>query len=239
MMKCAVDLHIHSCLSPCADDDMTPCNIAGMAYVKHLDCIALTDHNAAENLPAAALAAREMGVCLLPGIEVTSSEEVHILCYFPAVDPAVDFGRMIYDHLPPLPNNKRIFGNQMILGPEDEAQGELSKLLIQATDLSIVEIESRCTEAGGICVAAHINRSSNSLLGNLGFLPEKPVFSALEVYRGAPAPWVDTGNYKILYASDAHRLGDMSEREFFLDLPERSAEALFEYLQACRMRMVS
>ena len=140
MMKCAVDLHIHSCLSPCADDDMTPCNIAGMAYVKHLDCIALTDHNAAENLPAAALAAREMGVCLLPGIEVTSSEEVHILCYFPAVDPAVDFGRMIYDHLPPLPNNKRIFGNQMILGPEDEAQGELSKLLIQATDLSIVEI---------------------------------------------------------------------------------------------------
>ena len=88
-------------------------------------------------------------------------------------------------------------------------------------------------------MAAHINRSSNSLLGNLGFLPEKPVFSALEVYRGAPAPWVDTGNYKILYASDAHRLGDLSEREFFLDLPERSAEALFEYLQACRMRMVS
>ena len=152
MMKCAVDLHIHSCLSPCAGDDMTPCNIAGMAYVKHLDCIALTDHNAAENLPAAALAAREMGVCLLPGIEVTSSEEVHILCYFPAVDPAVDFGRMIYDHLPPLPNNKRIFGNQMILGPEDEAQGELSKLLAaSAWRRTSTARPTPCSETSAFC----------------------------------------------------------------------------------------
>ena len=91
--------------------------------------------------------------------------------------------------------------------------------------------------AGGLCVAAHINRSSNSLLGNLGFLPPRPRFAALEVYRGAPAPAVDTGAYKILYASDAHRLGDIAEREFFLDLPERSREGLFSYLRACKDRV--
>lgn len=236
-MKCAVDLHLHSCLSPCADDDMTPNNIAGMAYVKQLDCIAVTDHNTALNLPAVQKVADAMGVVLLPGIEVTSREEVHVLTYFPTVDDAVDFGVMVYEHLPPLPNNKAIFGNQLILDEEDEVTGELDKLLIQATDLSIEEIARRCECAGGLCVAAHINRSSNSLLANLGFLPPRPVFAALEVYRAAPAPGVDTGTYKILYASDAHRLGDMSEREFFVELPERSTEALFGYLKNCRERV--
>ena len=115
--------------------------------------------------------------------------------------------------------------------------GELDTLLIQATDLSIEQIETLCTQAGGLCVAAHINRSSNSLLGTLGFLPPRPRFAALEVYRGAPAPAVDTGAYKILYASDAHRLGDIAEREFFLDLPERSREGLFSYLRACKDRV--
>ena len=236
-MKCAVDLHLHSCLSPCADDDMTPNNIAGMAYVKQLDCIAVTDHNTALNLPAVQKVADAMGVVLLPGIEVTSREEVHVLTYFPTVDDAVDFGAMVYEHLPPLPNNKAIFGNQLILDEEDEVTGELDKLLIQATDLSIEEIARRCERAGGLCVAAHINRSSNSLLANLGFLPPRPVFAALEVYRAAPAPGVDTGAYKILYASDAHRLGDMLEREFFVELPERSTEALFGYLKNCRERV--
>ena len=237
-MKCAVDLHMHSCLSPCADDDMTPNNIVGMAFIKQLDCIAVTDHNAAFNLPAAKAVADAMGVVLLPGIEVTSSEEVHILTYFADVDTAVDFGKMVYDHLPPLPNNKAIFGNQLILDEDDEPVGELDKLLIQATDLSIEDIAAACEAAGGACVAAHINRSSNSLLANLGFLPERPVFSALEVYRAAPAPVAPTGEYKILYASDAHRLGDISEREFFLDLPERSTQALFDYLLACRQRVL-
>ncbi len=236
-MKCAVDLHMHSCLSPCADDDMTPNNMVGMAYIKQLDCIAVTDHNAAFNLPAVKAVADAMDVVLLPGIEVTSSEEVHILTYFANVDTAVEFGRMVYDHLPPLSNNKAIFGNQLILNEDDETVGELDRLLIQATDLSIEDIAQACEEAGGACVAAHINRSSNSLLANLGFLPARPVFSALEVYRAAPAPTATTGEYKILYASDAHRLGDISEREFLLDLPERSTRALFEYLLECRNRV--
>ena len=169
-----------------------------------------------------------MNVVLLPGIEVTSREEVHILTYFPDVPTAVDFGRMVYGRLPPVKNRPDIFGGQNQLDEEDEPVGELDTLLIQATDLSIEQIEALCTQAGGLCVAAHINRSSNSLLGNLGFLPPRPRFAA---------PAVDTGAYKILYASDAHRLGDIAEREFFLDLPERSREGLFSYLRACKDRV--
>ena len=116
---------------------MTPNNIAGMAFVKSLDCIAVTDHNAAFNLPALEKTCREMNVVLLPGIEVTSREEVHILTYFPDVPTAVDFGRMVYGRLPPVKNRPDIFGGQNQLDEEDEPVGELDTLLIQATDLSI------------------------------------------------------------------------------------------------------
>lgn len=217
---------------------MTPNNIVGMSFIKELDCIAVTDHNTAMNLPAIKKVADAMGVVLLPGIEVTSSEEVHILTYFRDVDTAVEFGKMVYEHLLPIPNNKEIFGHQRIMNEMDEQTGELDKLLIQATDLSIEEIAQACEQFGGACVAAHINRSSNSMIANLGFLPPEPVFSALEVYRGAAAPTVPTGEYKILYASDAHNLGDISEREFFLELPEKSTEALFDYLLECRKRVM-
>ena len=230
---------MHSCLSPCGEDDMTPNNIVGMSFIKELDCIAVTDHNTALNLPAVKKVADAMGVVLLPGIEVTSSEEVHILTYFRDVDTAVEFGKMVYDHLLPIPNSREIFGHQRIMNEMDEQTGELDKLLIQATDLSIEEIAAACESYGGACVAAHINRSSNSLIANLGFLPPEPVFSALEVYRAAAAPTVPTGEYKILYASDAHNLGDISEREFFIDLPEKSTEALFDYLLQCKKRVLA
>jgi len=131
---------MHSCLSPCGDDDMTPNNIVGMSFIKELDCIAVTDHNTALNLPAIKKVADAMGVVLLPGIEVTSSEEVHILTYFRDVDTAVEFGKMVYEHLLPIPNSKEIFGHQRIMNEMDEQTGELDKLLIQATDLSIEEI---------------------------------------------------------------------------------------------------
>lgn len=234
-MKCAVDLHIHSCLSPCADDDMTPNNVVQMAYIKGLDCIAVTDHNTALNLPAAQQVADALGIVLLPGIEVTTREEVHVLCYFSNVDAAVAFGELTYNHLLGIPNSKEIFGNQFILDGQDQPVGELDKLLIQATDISIDDLSKLCQAHGGICVPAHINRSSNSLIASLGFIPHNPVFNALEVARSAPV--VETGRYKVLYASDAHTLGDISEREFFLDLEECSTNALFTYLVECKQRV--
>ena len=109
-MAFAVDLHIHSCLSPCGDEEMTPSNIAGMAYLKGLDAIALTDHNGWQNLPAMEKTCAAYGVVLLPGFEVTTREEVHMLCYFPSVEEACVFGPLVQEHLPAVENIPTLFG---------------------------------------------------------------------------------------------------------------------------------
>ena len=115
-----VDLHIHSCLSPCADDDMTPANICGMAHIKGLDAIAVTDHNTARNLPYVKEAADYYGLILLPGMEITTKEEVHLLGYFRNVDTAVEVGEIFSEHLPKMKNRPDFFGNQLVMNTDDE-----------------------------------------------------------------------------------------------------------------------
>ena len=109
-MKCAVDLHIHSCLSPCGDEGMTPNNICNMARLKELDLIAVADHNTARHLPVIQRVARGLGLGLLPAMELTTREEVHLLSYFPTVDMALEFSEEIYPHLPPVPHRPELFG---------------------------------------------------------------------------------------------------------------------------------
>ena len=109
-MNLAYDLHIHSCLSPCGDDDMTPANIAGMAALKGLEAIALTDHNTCRNCPAFLAAAAEYGILAVPGMEINTSEEVHAVCLFPSLESAPDFDAYVYAKLIKFPNNETIFG---------------------------------------------------------------------------------------------------------------------------------
>lgn len=132
-----VDLHIHSCLSPCADDDMTPANICGMAHLKGLQAIAVTDHNSARNLPYVKEAADYYHLILLPGLEITTREEVHLLGYFPTVEAAMDAGEFFSAHLPPMPNQPAFFGRQLIVNTDDEIVDEETRMLIGATDLSL------------------------------------------------------------------------------------------------------
>ena len=138
-MELFADLHIHSCLSPCGDDDMTPCNIAGMAKLKGLDIIALTDHNTARNLPAIQEACDAYGLLLVPGMEITTREEVHMLGYFPDVGTALDFSAMIKTHLPPKKNKPSFFGYQRVMNSDDEQIDEEEALLIGATDFPLSE----------------------------------------------------------------------------------------------------
>ena len=203
------DLHIHSCLSPCASDDMTPSNIAGMASIKGLSIISLTDHNTGRNLGAMAKAAAEFGLVFIPGIEVTTVEEVHVLTYFKEVSAAVEFGDMLYNSLPDIPNRTDIFGHQIIMDENDEPEGELKKLLLQATPFSIDELARLSVKAGGCAIPAHINRDSFSVFANLGFIPDG-LFRAAEVSSALPCPALNTYLY-ILHSSDAHDLGDISE----------------------------
>ena len=227
-MKCAVDLHIHSCLSPCGDELMTPNNIVGMCKLKELDMIAVTDHNTAMHLPAIKAVADVMGLAILPGLELTTREEAHLLAYFKTVEEAVEFSRAIYPFLPDIPNRPDLFGPQTELSEDDEPVREEGKLLISALDKGVDELVPMILERGGLAIPAHINRGSNGILNALGFLPPDLAFSALEVSRDLPLPDKGIPPLKRLHSSDAHYLENILEREVFWEMDEPSAEAFFE-----------
>lgn len=228
-MKLAVDLHIHSCLSPCGEDEMTPNNIVGMAALKGLDAIAVTDHNGYQNAAAVASVGNDMGLVVVPGMEVTDREEVHLLCYFSDVPSLTAFGEIIQGHLPGVPNRPDYFGNQIIMNEMDEPMGTLESLLIPGVSLSMEEVYSLVREHGGVMVPAHINRGSHSILANLGFMPEFPPFPTVEtVKEGLPLP--DLTDKLVLRSSDAHSLGALLEKEFFLETERRDAKGILDVL---------
>lgn len=229
MPEFAVDLHMHSCLSPCGDELMTPNNIVKMAALKGLDLIAVTDHNTARQLPSVARVCREIGVNLLPGLELTTREEVHLLAYFRSVDEAVRFSQEIYPHLPDIKNRPEFFGPQQLLDEDDEPLEEEPRLLLSALDLSLDRLTARIRELGGLPVPAHINRSGNGLLHVLGFVPPDAQYDALEIVPRFACPPVP-GHHKVLHSSDAHCLEHMLEREAFLPLEAPTPDAFFAYV---------
>lgn len=224
------DLHLHSCLSPCADDDMTPWNMVGMAKIKGLDVIAITDHNAVLNAEDAMAAGAEYGVAVIPGMEITSREEVHILGYFYTLEDALRAGEEVYAHLPAIQNDPALFGNQLIMRDEDNPSGTLEKLLINATDLSVDEVCALVRSHGGIPIPAHINRGSNGMIGALGLMPFLPEYPVVEVYKGVDCPAYAVKGRTLLHSSDAHRLEDIQEQVFELDA-EPTAKAVLDWIQ--------
>ncbi len=221
------DLHMHSCLSPCADDDMTPANICGMAYIKGLQAIAVTDHNTARNLPYVKEAADHYGLILLPGIEITTREEVHLLGYFREVDAAVEAGEIFSEHLPKMKNKPDFFGNQLVMNTDDEVVAVEERLLIGATDLDLAECTAIVRAHGGAAVPAHINRG-HGLLVNLGLFPDEPEFPVVEVSPSLPVNEKLIEGKRRLRSSDAHRLGDILEAVFDLPVDRFSLGGLFD-----------
>ena len=231
-MNFFADLHIHSCLSPCGDNEMTPGNILGMAVVKGLEIVAISDHNAARNLPAAQKIADAYGLLLVPAMEITTSEEVHMLGYFPDVPTAVEFGKLVKEHLPPKKNKPAFFGEQLVMNEDDQVIDTEDALLIGATDMCLEECAEKVRSFGGVPVPAHINRGSNGLLVNLGMMPDQPTFTTVEVWRHLTCPLEPLENKHVLHSSDAHYLGDIQEPEFSLRLPEKSVSALLDWMRA-------
>ncbi|MDR3121207.1 MAG: PHP domain-containing protein [Clostridiales bacterium] len=236
-MELYYDLHTHSCLSPCADDDMTVYNIANMAMLCGLDIVALTDHNSAKNCPAFFAACREAGLTPVAGVELCTREEVHVLCLFPGLGEAAAFDGFLYPLLPDIENRADIFGRQLILGEDDAVRAEEKKLLISACDIGIEELPAVVAEYGGIAIPAHIDRPANGLIANLGFIPDEYVFTCYEIKNPDALPNLVRNNpclarKRILFDSDAHTLTDIPERRHSLSLPERSAAALIAALRS-------
>ncbi len=216
MIALTYDLHIHSCLSPCGDADMTPANIIGMSALKGLSVVALTDHNTSRNCGPFMKMADEYGVIAIPGMEVTTAEEVHVVCLFPDLYAALDFDRFIYSHLIKVANRPDIFGQQLLYGPDDTVIGEEPFLLINSTDLSFDSLQPFVEERSGVMIPAHIDKTANSLLSNLGFIPPDSRFTCAEVKDMSRLhqlrrehPYLE--KCRIISDSDAHYLEQINE----------------------------
>lgn len=221
------DLHIHSCLSPCGDDNMTPFDLVGMSLLNGLELIALTDHNSAKNCPAAKLAADSYGIGFIPGIEVTTSEDIHCVCLFSELEKAMAFDTMLEKHLPPIPNDTSIFGNQIIMSPNGSTS-EFNTLLIAGCDISIIDLPSVVREFRGICYPAHIDRDANGLLAILGTWPEDLDTAAAEIRFKLPDGIPES--LKILQASDAHRLEALPDGGYPLPLKSADFNGVRDYI---------
>ena len=225
------DLHIHSCLSPCGDDDMTPANIAGMAKVKGLDMIAVCDHNTCRNLPAVKECCDAYGLVLVPGMELTTKEEVHLLGYFPDVETALRFSAEVKTHLPAKKNKPAFFGRQLVMDSDENILDEEDALLIGATDLNLACAAELIRSFGGVPVPAHINRGANGLLINLGMMPAEPFYTTVEMWRLLPCDPEALRGRHVLHSSDAHYLGDIQEREHALRLENGTVEELLCWMR--------
>lgn len=236
------DLHIHSCLSPCAEDDATPANIAGMAALNGLQIVALTDHNTTRNCPAFFEAARAYGLIPIAGMELTTSEDVHIICLFPTLEAASDFQEIVEARRIRVKNKPVIFGNQLVMDAEDTVLGEEEDLLINATTISIDEAWHFANDCGGIAYPAHIDRTSNGMVAVLGGFPEDTKFTAFELHDASSLKeyqekYPHLKDLRYIVSSDAHELGAVSEAENSIlleDEPYSSrlvTERLFQYLR--------
>lgn len=226
-MKLYYDFHIHSALSPCGDNDMTPNNLINMSIIKGLDAVALTDHNACENVRAAAAVAGDK-IIFIPGMEVETSEEVHIVTLFPTADAAEEMQRILVDSSPFIPNRPEIFGNQYIMDENDEICGEIERMLVTASGLDIYTVVAAAKDLGGIAYPAHIDRESYSVLSNLGFIPPDLDISAVEITEKSRAALEGeySNRYNIITSSDAHYLWDISERNHYIEVSDASVRGI-------------
>ena len=210
----SADLHIHTCLSPCATLDMTPRKIVEQAQKKNLEIIAITDHNSAENAGSVMAAAQDTELCVIPGIEVTTSEEAHIVGLFENPKDALSMQTLVYDHLQPGENDDALFGMQVIANAFDEVEGMNRRLLIGATNLGLSEVIDAIHKLNGLAVAAHIDRQAFSIISQLGFIPEGLDVDAVEISRRmtltqARILFKEYEKFAFITSSDAHDIPEV------------------------------
>ena len=245
MSRYYYDLHLHSCLSPCADDDMTPNNICGMAALKGLQIIALTDHNTCGNCESFMKVAKKNGLIGIAGMELTTSEDIHIICLFEHLSQALAFSDEVQKRSVKFPNKVEIFGQQMYMDENDVVTGVYDYFLPVATTLCLDEAVTLAERFDALVYPAHIDRMANGIVSILGTIPDSPEFSCIE-FNSAE----DVAKYVSLYPaiadkpyvinSDAHNLWSINEADNFIELEDEPYSSdfvrhkLFEHLRGCK-----
>ncbi|HCL79625.1 MAG TPA: histidinol-phosphatase [Synergistaceae bacterium] len=209
-----VDLHMHTVLSPCGELEMGAPEIAEAYRSAGIALCAVTDHNAADNAPAVAWAASGDPV-VLAGMEVQSSEDIHVVVLFPDFDGAREYQRWLWEAMPPTQNRPDIFGDQLIIDGENSILDEQEILLIQGVGYSVDEVAQQAMDMGAIVIPAHLDRPSFSYEAGLGPVPSDFPCHALEL-----SPAVSHADFRtwrerypdrvFLRSSDAHRLSGIS-----------------------------
>ncbi|MEI7885464.1 MAG: PHP domain-containing protein [Clostridia bacterium] len=229
-MQLAVDLHLHTALSPCSEAEMTPNNIVQMAVLKKLDAIAITDHNSCDNV-AACMQVAAGKLLVVPAMELESSEAVHILAYLPDYESLLELGAWVRIGLPQVKNRPEIFGRQLVFDCHDEEIAEELMLLANSLNYPLNKVVTKVRSLGGVVVPAHVNRASYSLLSILGDIPAELNFTTLEVY-GDKNLAVLAQKYQIITSSDAHNLAQIMERAeaTMLEVEEKSTAGILAAL---------
>jgi PHP family Zn ribbon phosphoesterase len=196
---------------------MTPRDIVEKAASLGINIIAVCDHNSAENVSVTKDLGRKKGIQVVAGMEINSSEEVHVLGLFGDLQDVFKMQEVIYGNLQPIENDEDAFGMQVIVNEVDEVLGFNKRFLIGATALSVNKVVDFIHSFNGLAIASHIDRDGYGIIGQLGFIPPELRFDALEISRRTSAdearikfrsyrdlPWISS--------SDAHRLEDIGKR---------------------------
>jgi len=228
------DLHIHSCLSPYGGEHMTPKNIASVCALAGYDIVALTDYNTCGNSAAFQKAAEAQGLLAVPGMELCLREDAHVICLFPDLERALAFSDMVREKLPQLENNPAVFGDQVLVDENDTVLGNDSAFLVGAADIGTYEIVPLVEQYGGVVYPAHLNSDSYSVLSNLGLWDPDMGFKLTEVSFDCPDSFcerTDLNGLRFIRGCNAHTIDQIPNQEQTMDLPERTAQAVIDWLK--------
>ena len=219
------DLHIHSVLSPCAERDMLPHCIILEALEKHLDIIAITDHNSCENVQVTMSLGEHFGIWVIPGMEVETREEIHFLTYFPSYQKIISFYQVLQQFFQPIPLDENLWGEEWVIDAAGLIAEKKKNLLTYPLSLNVEELYQLVIIQDGIIIPSHVDRSTYSIIGVLGFLPQNPPFPVLEISSALSPSKAQSklrlNNYRLVQFSDAHALPQvgMVYTQFRMDRP--------------------
>jgi PHP family Zn ribbon phosphoesterase len=227
MKEWSLDLHIHTLLSPCAENNMLPSTVLGRVKELGIEVIAITDHNTVENVASFWEKGREMGITVIPGMELQTSEDIHLVCLFNSLEEAAQFQKVVYQKLPPLKNQRDIFGEQWIVDKNDDRIRELERLLLVGTQLTVDMAVQTVHEVDGLCIAAHLDRQAFSLWGHLGSIPPDLPLDGVELTphlerNAAQLAQIKQEGFDYVVSSDAHYLQSINSPQCFALMEEVS-----------------
>lgn len=234
-MKVSYELHIHSCLSPCADIEMTPNNIVNMSVLNGLNVIAITDHNSCKNCKALVEAGKKANLLVIPGMEICTNEDIHVICLFETVTDAENFSTYVYSNMPLIPHRPDIFGEQIIMNSDDIEISRESYLLLNATNISVNDILSTTNKYNGTAFPAHIDRSSYSVISSLGDIPPETGFNTIEISTKGNIEKMKSlhpiiKDKLILINSDSHYLENLVSEKRYIEIDTLSTKSIINYI---------